>query len=119
MCIPIVSNYIVQIVSSLTPVSTENNVDFQPQNVQAVPFSQKAKEGRGFFLESNCGTCHHLNDADAEGQVGPNFNQLKPSPQQVQDAVKHGVGIMPAYGDAFSPEQLEALSQYIFEAAKK
>jgi mono/diheme cytochrome c family protein len=45
-----------------------------------------------------CGTCHTLNDAGAQGVVGPNLDQLRPSRASVARAIRvggRGSGNMP------------------------
>src|SRR4051794_8303083 len=48
---------------------------------------------------SNCSACHTLADANAQGNVGPNLDQLKPSVGTVAHQVANGGGAMPAFKD--------------------
>lgn len=76
--------------------------------------------GRQVFTEEAtppCTVCHTLADAGASGQVGPNLDQLQPSPELVRQAVAGGVGIMPAYGDQLSEAQIEAVAHYVSTVA--
>lgn len=76
--------------------------------------------GRQVFTEEAappCTVCHTLADAGASGQVGPNLDQLQPSPDMVRQAVAGGVGIMPAYGGRLSEAQIEAVAHYVSTVA--
>lgn len=61
--------------------------------------SAKLTTGRGLFAK-RCSQCHQLDDANAIGRVGPNFDKLRPKPALVLDAIKNGrargQGQMPA-----------------------
>lgn len=74
--------------------------------------------GRQVFTEQAepaCSLCHTLQDAGATGEIGPNLDTLKPSAEQVAAAVRGGVGIMPAFADILSEEQIDAVAQYVHQ----
>lgn len=76
--------------------------------------------GREVFVsvaDPSCGTCHTLADADATGTVGPNLDELQPSSDQVAQAVRAGLGVMPSYSGKLNDEQIEAVAAYVAEAA--
>ena len=76
--------------------------------------------GRTIFNEAaqpQCALCHVLADADAEGKVGPNLDELKPDVDQVRAAVTSGVGVMPAFEGTLSEEEIETVSAYVAEVA--
>ena len=73
--------------------------------------------GRRLFVKDAtppCALCHTLADAGASANVGPSLDELKPDAQRVTQAVKAGIGAMPAYtqlsGDRYkrSPATLRA-----------
>ena len=66
--------------------------------------------------KAQCGTCHILNAAKSEGQIGPNLDQLKPQLSQIVMAVTNGVGVMPAWDGVLSTEEIEAVSYFVFES---
>lgn len=64
-----------------------------------------------------CAVCHTLADAGATGKIGPNLDVLQPDSDSVYAAVKGGLGVMPAYKDALSEQQLQAIAAYVAEAS--
>jgi cytochrome c6 len=69
-------------------------------------------DGRETFL-ANCGSCHTLADAGTTGTVGPNLDQSKPSKELAVDRVTNGMGAMPSFSDSLSPEQIQAVAEYV------
>lgn len=72
--------------------------------------------GRTIFNETAqppCAICHTLADAEAEGEIGPNLDEFKPTADQVRAAVTGGIGVMPAFEEILSTEEIEAVSLYV------
>lgn len=77
--------------------------------------------GKQVFLEQaqpSCAVCHVLEDAGAAGNIGPNLDELKPTREQVVNAVTGGVGIMPAFEESLSEEQIQAVADYIVQVTQ-
>ena len=75
--------------------------------------------GRRLFVKDAtppCALCHTLADAGATANVGPSLDELKPDVQRVTQAVKAGIGAMPAYTQ-LSGEQIQALARYVARAS--
>ena len=53
------------------------------------------------------------------GQIGPNLDQIKPELPTILNAVTMGVGIMPAFKDMLTDEEIESVSYYVFESTNK
>jgi mono/diheme cytochrome c family protein len=66
-----------------------------------------------------CGTCHTLQAAGSEGDIGPNLDQLKPSIDQIVYAVSNGIGVMPSWEGILSKEEIEAVAFYVFSSTNK
>ena len=68
-----------------------------------------------------CGACHILKAADSEGNIGPNFDILKPTEEQVKLIVTEGLGVMPAFGEEglLTTEEIDAVSYYVFSSTNK
>jgi len=70
--------------------------------------------GKTIFLEQgNCAACHRLADAESNGEIGPNLNQIKPDIIRVISAVTNGIGVMPPYEGVLSIEEIEAVAYYV------
>jgi mono/diheme cytochrome c family protein len=70
-------------------------------------------DGEAIFAEAGCGGCHALEAAGSSGTVGPDLDESKPSKELAIDRVTHGQGAMPAFGDQYSAEQIEAVADYV------
>ena len=72
--------------------------------------------GKNIFLEKgNCATCHALNDAGSNADIGPNLNLIKPDVGRVVMVVTNGIGIMPAYEGILTSKEIEAVALYVSE----
>ena len=63
-----------------------------------------------------CGTCHALQAAGSDGQIGPNLDMLKPQIPQIISAVTNGIGVMPAWEGILTDEEIEAVAHYVFNS---
>ena len=80
------------------------------------PDKPGATDGKSIFTAS-CGSCHTLADAGTAGTVGPNLDDSKPSKELAVDRVTNGQGAMPAFEGQLSPEQIEAVAEYVASVA--
>ncbi|NWO04812.1 MAG: cytochrome c [Alteromonadaceae bacterium] len=81
-------------------------------------YASEAEQGKQVFTQvaqPSCTICHTLSDAGSAGTIGPNLDELKPSRQQVINAVTSGVGVMPAFGGSLSEDQIQAVAHYVAE----
>ena len=77
-------------------------------------------KGKDVFInKASCGACHILLDAEAVGQIGPNLNDLKPETARIANAVTNGVGVMPAFEGMLLPDEIEAVSYYVFKSTNQ
>ena len=85
-----------------------------PQNIKA---DDLFNQGKIIFMgDGNCATCHSLDDANSNGKVGPNLNEIKPDISRVLMAVTNGIGVMPAYQGQLSDEEIHAVATYVVES---
>ncbi len=66
-----------------------------------------------------CGTCHVLQAAGSESQIGPNLDYLKPKMSRIIYTVTNGIGVMPAFDSILTAEEIEAVAYYVFENTNK
>lgn len=82
--------------------------------------AQGDEEGRRLFLGGvtpACALCHALKDAGATGAVGPSLDELQPDAARVVQALKTGIGQMPAFPQ-LTEEQVRALARYVEKATR-
>ncbi|MEI2418335.1 cytochrome c [Orrella sp. JC864] len=74
--------------------------------------------GRALFLNVTpaCAICHTLADAQAGGAIGPVLDEIKPDAPRVAQALRNGIGQMPAYS-SLSEEEIALLSAYVAKAS--
>lgn len=83
--------------------------------------SANDEAGKLLFLKGAspaCAICHTLEAAGAAGAVGPSMNELQPDAARVVNALKNGIGQMPAY-TSLTPEQVKILSEYVAKASRQ
>ena len=76
--------------------------------------------GKKLFMRGvapSCAVCHTLQDAGAEGAVGPVLDALKPDAARVAKALRNGLGQMPSYKDKLTDAELAALALYVSKAS--
>jgi cytochrome c oxidase subunit 2 len=91
-------------------------------------------DGKTLFTDAAepqaCGACHTLADAGTTAATGPSLDESVPgmSPEELEQAITEPdaevaegfqPGLMPRYGDSLSPEQVDALVEYLTEVAGK
>ena len=87
---------------------------FLSQNIKAEDIFDKGK--LIFMRDGNCATCHTLADANSNGNIGPNLDEIKPDISRVLMAVTNGIGVMPAYQGQLSEEEINAVATYVVES---
>jgi mono/diheme cytochrome c family protein len=78
-----------------------------------------ATSGKQIFQTAGCANCHTLKDAGSTGTVGPNLDQAKPPKSLVVDRVTNGKSVMPSFKGTLSPEQIQAVADYVSSVAGK
>ena len=64
-----------------------------------------------------CAICHTLADAGAMGEIGPSLDDMKPDEARVLQALKTGIGQMPAF-TSLTEEQRLILAKYVAQVTK-
>ncbi len=73
--------------------------------------------GKQLFLTVGCLSCHVLQDANANGHIGPSLDAAKPSRALVINRVTNGQGVMPPFGNKLSKTQIEQIADYVSTVA--
>ena len=69
--------------------------------------------------KAQCGVCHTLQAAGSAGDIGSNFDLLKPTIPQIISAVINGIGVMPPWEGILTDEEIEAVAYYVFNSTNK
>ena len=72
-----------------------------------------------FNNKAQCAMCHVLKSAESTGEIGPNLDMLKPDLAQIIYAVTNGIGVMPAWEEILTTEEIDAVAYYIFSSTNK
>jgi mono/diheme cytochrome c family protein len=72
--------------------------------------------GREVFI-ADCGSCHALSDAGTSGDIGPALDGAGYSANQVEQQVRSGGGVMPAFEGVLSEEEIQEVSVYVAAAS--
>jgi cytochrome c6 len=71
-------------------------------------------QGKKIFLgDGNCASCHTLQDANSNANIGPNLNEIRPEVSRIISAVTNGIGVMPAYEGELSTIEIKAVATYV------
>jgi cytochrome c6 len=76
--------------------------------------------GRTLFTseaEPSCGSCHTLADAGTTGTIGPNLDDLQPTADRVEGAMREGPGAMPSFAESLTDDDIAAVAEYVEAAA--
>lgn len=76
-----------------------------------------AAAGEAIFASAGCAGCHALAAAGANGAVGPNLDDLKPSYEATLDIVTNGRGAMPGYAGQLSEADIQNVSAFVAQNA--
>lgn len=74
---------------------------------------------KALFEEQKCAICHGPN---GEGNIGPNLKTGLPmsrSIEQITMQITNGSGVMPAFKDKLSQEQINELAKYVYREIQK
>jgi hypothetical protein len=97
-----------------------------PPPAAAAPLPTAFADGRDAFARMGCGNCHHLEAADANGQIGPDLDASLAHHDRASLVAKivdpyadgaPGFAVMPEdYGRVMSAAELDALVDFLLAA---
>ncbi len=91
--------------------------DSEGENTPTPAGGQPSASGGKELFTQNCANCHTLAAAGANGQLGPNLDQLRPGPDLVKAQTENGGGAMPSFKGKLTPEEIQAVADYVAENA--
>ncbi|HET7745375.1 MAG TPA: urate hydroxylase PuuD [Gaiellaceae bacterium] len=94
-------------------------VAIKPSGDSASATAGDASAGKAVFTSAGCTACHTLDDAGANGTVGPNLDAVKPSAALVVERVTNGEGGMPSFKAKLSETQIQDVAAYVSSVAGK
>ncbi|HYX76913.1 MAG TPA: DUF6529 family protein [Gaiellaceae bacterium] len=92
---------------------SQNTAAAAPAKSTPVPASASASAGAKVFGTAGCGSCHTLAAAHANGQVGPNLDQVRPDFETVRAKVTSGGGGMPSFSGQLSEQQIRDVAAFV------
>lgn len=75
--------------------------------------------GADLFASSGCGSCHILEEANAQGAVGPTLENPALSAELVDDRVRNGRNAMPAFAGRLDDGQIADVTAFVLESARE
>ena len=88
-------------------------------NTQKLLADEVFEKGREIFLEQGtCASCHTLNDAGSQANIGPNLNEIRPDLNRVIIAVTNGIGVMPSFEGILTIDEINAVAHYVYTATE-
>ena len=88
-----------------------------PAKSSTVPANANAAAGAAVFKSAGCGSCHTLNAAGANGQIGPNLDDARPGFETVRSKVESGGGGMPSFAGQLSAAQMRDVAAFVAQNA--
>jgi cbb3-type cytochrome c oxidase subunit III len=71
------------------------------------------------LFQANCASCHTLAAAGATGTIGPNLDQLRVPEPRIEQQIRNGGAVMPAFKGKLTDAQIKAVAKYVSSVAGK
>ncbi len=75
-----------------------------------------AAAGEEVWAANGCGSCHTLEAAGSNGNIGPNLDESQPDMELAVERVTNGSGAMPAFKGQISEKQIADVAAYVVES---
>jgi mono/diheme cytochrome c family protein len=82
-----------------------------------IPAAANVAAGEKVFKTAGCGSCHTLEAAGADGQIGPNLDSARPDFEAVRAKVEAGGGGMPSFTGQLSADQIRDVAAFVAKEA--
>jgi cytochrome c553 len=98
---------------------SQNTAAATPAKSSPIPAAANVVAGEKVFKTAGCGSCHTLQAAGADGQIGPNLDSARPDFEAVRAKVEAGGGGMPSFRGQLSADQIRDVAAFVAKAAGK
>jgi cytochrome c553 len=85
--------------------------------ISPIPAAANVAAGEKVFKTAGCGSCHTLEAAGADGQIGPNLDSARPDFEAVRAKVEAGGGGMPSFRGQLSADQIRDVAAFVAKEA--
>jgi cytochrome c553 len=85
--------------------------------ISPIPAAANVAAGEKVFKTAGCGSCHTLEAAGADGQIGPNLDSARPDFEAVRAKVEAGGGGMPSFSGQLSADQIRDVAAFVAKEA--
>ena len=100
------------------PTATQPTTTGETETGPSTSLSGDPIAGKKVFATAGCGSCHTLQAAGSEGQVGPNLDDASPSYDHAVERVNDGKGQMPSFRNTLSETEIRDVAAYVSESTK-
>ncbi len=98
------------------PTSTQTGTGAETETGTETAGAGDAAAGEAVFASAGCGSCHTLEAAGSSGNIGPNLDESQPDAALVEQRVRNGAGVMPAFEDELDDTQIADVTAYVVES---
>jgi cytochrome c553 len=96
---------------------SQNTASAAPAKSAPIPAAANVAAGEKVFKTAGCGSCHTLEAAGADGQIGPNLDSARPDFEAVRTKVEAGGGGMPSFKDQLTANQIRDVAAFVAQKA--
>jgi cytochrome c553 len=96
---------------------SQNTASAAPAKSSPIPAAANVVAGEKVFKTAGCGSCHTLEAAGADGQIGPNLDSARPDFATARAKVEAGGGGMPSFSSSLSADQIRDVAAFVAKEA--
>ncbi len=96
---------------------SQNTAAPTPAKSSPIPAAANVAAGEKVFKTAGCGSCHTLEAAGADGQIGPNLDSARPDFATARAKVEAGGGGMPSFEGQLSADQIRDVAAFVAQEA--
>ena len=94
----------------------ETTGETETEGEETVAEDEQDVSGEEIFAAAGCANCHNLDEAGAEGSVGPDLDETSLDRDGIEEIIRNGRGAMPAFEGNLQDDQIEAVADYVAES---